>query len=88
MSAAGVQIPRSAARAQPFATVRAYRRTGGAVVNVEREGRRTHRYHVSLRRYHALREWTAFGSHPYKSSGAWLRSSMTAYLWRCDRTNP
>lgn len=68
--------------AQPFATVRSYRRTGGAVVNIEREGRPTRRYRVSLRRYHALREWTAFGSHPYKTSGAWLRSSMTAYLWR------
>ncbi len=51
------------------------------MVNVEREGRPTHRYNVSLHRYHALREWTAFGSHPYKPSGAWLRSSMTAYLW-------
>lgn len=82
MSAFGAVAPCPPAAPEPFATVRAYRCTGGAVVNVEREGRPTHRYRVSLRRYHALREWTAFGSHPYKASGAWLRSSMTAYLWR------
>jgi hypothetical protein len=65
----------------PVATIKAYRRKGGAVVTVEREGRPPHRHCVTLKRYHALREWAAFGEHPWKTSGAWMRSSMTAYLW-------
>ncbi len=62
------------------ATIKAYRRTGGAVVTIERQGRPVRRYRVSLRRYHAIREWAAFGKHPWKSSGAWLNSTLTAYL--------
>jgi hypothetical protein len=62
------------------ATIRAYRRKGGAVVTVMREGRPSHRYDVSLRRYHAIRQWVAFGKHPWKSSGAWLNSGLTAYF--------
>jgi len=72
----------------PVATIRAYRRTGGAVVTVQRKGRPPHRYHVSLRRYHALRQWTAFGSHPWRSSGAWLHSSLTAHLWAKEVVAP
>jgi hypothetical protein len=72
--------------ATPVATIRAYRRTGGAVVTVEREGQPPHRYLVSLRRYHALRQWTAFGTHPWRSSSARLRSSLTAYLWAKEVT--
>lgn len=41
--------------AQPMAIIRTYRKTGGAVATVERQGR-ARRYQVSLRRYHALRE--------------------------------
>ena len=67
--------------AAPLATIRAYRRTGGAIITIERQGRPPHRYGVTLRRYHALREWTASGSDPWKTSGAWLKSSMTASLW-------
>ena len=68
----------------PVAILKAYRRKGGAVVTVERAGRSTHRYRVSLRRYHALCEWLASGEHPWKTSGAWLRSSVTVSLWRID----
>jgi hypothetical protein len=64
----------------PVATIKAYRRKGGAIVPVERESR-VRRYQVSLQRYHALREWLAFGGHPWKTSGAYLRSSVTASLW-------
>ena len=73
-------------RTTPVATIRAYRKTGGAVVSVERPGAPKLRYQVSLKRYHALRQWTAFGSHPWRSSGAWLRSSMTARLWAREGT--
>jgi hypothetical protein len=65
----------------PAATIKAYRRKGGAVVTVTRPGRPVHRYRVTLRRYHALRQWIAFGKHPWKSSGAWLHSSLNACLW-------
>ncbi len=72
---------------EPVATVKAYRRTGGAVVTVERPGRPKHRYVVTLRRYHWLREWTltrgAGFARPncWRTSGAWMRSSLTVYLW-------
>ena len=65
---------------RPMATVSAYRKTGSAVVTVSR-GARKRRYIVSLNRWKSLREWTAFGNHPWKKSGAWLRSNMIAYLW-------
>lgn len=65
---------------EPVATILASRRTGHAVVTVTRAGR-TRRYVVSLRRYRALREWTAFGSHPWRRSGAWLRHRIRVYLW-------
>lgn len=65
---------------EPVASIRASRRTGHAVVTVTRGGR-TCRYVVSLRRYRALREWTVAGAHPWRSSGAWLRSGLRVYLW-------
>ncbi len=43
--------------AAPIATITAYRRKGGAVVTVERQGHPPRRYCVSIPRYHALREW-------------------------------
>jgi len=65
----------------PLATVKAYRRTGGAVVTVEHHGR-THRYTVSLRRYHALREWSLTkAARRWRTSGAWMRSSMLCSIW-------
>lgn len=68
----------------PVATIRAYRRKGGAVVTIERPDRSARRYRITLRRYHALREWLISGGHPWKTSGAWLRSSVTVSLWRID----
>ena len=71
----------------PLATVKAYRRTGGAVVTVDRVGRPTHRYCVSLRRYHALREWTLTrAARRWRTSGAWMRSSMVCSIWSEVRT--
>lgn len=70
----------------PIATIRAYRRTGGAIVTVDCPGRPLHRYKVSLRRYHALREWAGSDRHPWHGSGAWLRNSMTACLWAKEVT--
>ncbi len=65
----------------PAATIKAYRRSGGAVVTTERPGRPKHRHCVSLKRYSAFREWTMFGSHPWRWSGGVGSSSMTASLW-------
>lgn len=62
-----------------IATVKAYRKAGRAVVTVIR-GEHKRRYVVSLKRYHALREWTLC-QRQWKSSGSWLRGSLTAYLW-------
>ena len=68
--------------AKQLATVRAYRKTGCAIVTVERAGRAPHRHRVSLRRYAALREWTlAAAPRRWKTSGAWLRSSIAVSLW-------
>jgi hypothetical protein len=65
----------------PLATVKAYRRTGGAIVTVKHHGR-TRRYRVSLRRYHALREWTLTrAAHRWRTSGAWLRASVACSIW-------
>lgn len=59
------------------ATIEAYRRTGKAVVIVRR-GSRSRRYHASLRRYNALRQWAARGSHRWVTSGAWQRHGFMA----------
>lgn len=64
----------------PFATVKAYRKTGRAIVTVIR-GCRERQYVVSLKRYHSLREWTASGQRSWKASGAWMKNSMEAHLW-------
>jgi hypothetical protein len=71
----------------PVATIKAYRRTGSAVVTIQRNGRPPHRYRVSLRRYHALREW-ALRCHRWRTSGAWMRNSMTVSLWGQEVTHP
>ena len=74
--------PTSAARPRPLALIRAYRRTGCAIVTVERAGRTPHRHRVSLRRYARLREWTiTAAARRWRTSGAWLRSSITVSLW-------
>ena len=86
-------LPRSASALrvvgnfQHFATIKAYRRKGGAVVTVQREGRAPHRYRVTLTRYHALREWT-IRQHHWKTSGAYMQSSMTTCLWIRDANPP
>ena len=70
----------------PIATIKGYRRTGGAVVTVARQGRPPHRYRVSLRRYHELRGWLlAISRHRWTTSGAYMRSSMTISLWAAER---
>ena len=68
------------------ATIKAYRHKGGAVVTVSREGRPPRRYCVSLRRYHALRQWLAFAGRRWTTSGLWLRSSLTVSLWATQRS--
>ena len=74
--------PTSAARPLPLATLRAYRRTGGAIVTAERGGRAPHRHQISLRRYAALRKWTiTAAARRWRTSGAWLRSSIAVSLW-------
>lgn len=52
------------------AAIRAHRKTGGAVVTVERPGEPQRRYQASLKRYQTLRQWTAFGSHPWRRAPA------------------
>jgi hypothetical protein len=67
-----------------LASIRAYRKTGGAVVTVERVGRAPHRHRVSLRRSARLREWTLTltrAARRWRTSGAWLRSSSAGSLW-------
>ncbi len=72
---------------EPVATIKAYRRTGCAIVTVARAGRPPHRYRVSLRRYAWLREWTvtqgpAFDQPGWRASGAWMRGSIDVALWQ------
>lgn len=72
---------------EPVATIKAYRRKGGAVVTVQRVGRPKHRYCVSLRRYARLREWTvtqgpAFDQPGWRASGAWMRGGIDVALWQ------
>jgi hypothetical protein len=66
----------------PLATIRAYRRTGGAIVTIARAGRARHRHHVSLCRYAALREWTITrAARRWRTSGSWARGSIAVSLW-------
>ena len=68
--------------AVPLASIKAYRKTGCAVVTVERQGRSPHRHRVSLRRYASLREWTITrAARRWRTSGAWLRGSIVVSLW-------
>lgn len=68
--------------AVPLASIKAYRRTGGAVVTIERQGRSPRRHRVSLRRYAALRGWTITrAARRWRTSGAWLRGSIAVSLW-------
>ncbi len=72
----------AAVRAVPLASIRAYRKTGCAIVTIERAGRAPHRHRISLRRYAALREWTITrAARRWRTSGALLRSSITVCLW-------
>lgn len=66
----------------PHVFIRAYRKTGCAIVTVKRAGRAPHRHRISLRRYAALREWTlTHAAHRWGTSGVWLRSSIAVSLW-------
>ena len=77
-----IVTPTSAPRAVPLATIRACRRTGCAVVTIERTGHAPHRHRISLRRYAALREWTlTAAARRWLTAGAWLRSSIAVSLW-------
>lgn len=68
--------------AVPLASIRAYRRTGHAIVTVERQGRAPHRHRVSLRRYSLPRQWTITGAlRHWNISGRWWRSSIAVSLW-------
>ena len=65
-----------------LASIRAYRKTGGARVTIERQGRTAHRHHISLRRYAALREWTITRApRHWRTSGWWGHSSLAVSLW-------
>jgi len=66
---------------QPVATIKAYRKTGHAVVTIDRQGRTVRRYRVSLRRYNAFRRWTVEMYSTPNASGVWLRSSLTVHVW-------
>jgi hypothetical protein len=66
---------------EPVASISAYRRAGGAVVNVDRRGRARHRYCVSLKRHRALREWILAGPHPWSWSGSMLSNRFDVALW-------
>ena len=66
----------------PMAVIRAYRKTGCAIVIVERALRTPHRHRVSLRRYAALREWTITrAARRWRTSGCSDRSSFVLSLW-------
>ena len=68
--------------AVPFASIKAYRHTGGAIVIVERALRTPHRHRVSLRRYASLREWTITrAARRWRTSGCSDRSSFVLSLW-------
>ena len=74
--------PTPAARPVPLASIRAYRRPGGAIVIVERALRTPHHHRVSLRRYALLRAWTHHRApRLWRTSGFWDRSSFILSLW-------
>ena len=66
----------------PLAVIRAYRKTGYAIVTVERAQRTPHRHRVSLRRYALLRAWTVTrAARLWRTGGCSDRSSFTVSLW-------
>jgi len=67
----------------PIATMRGYRRPGGAIVTIERPGESAHRYRVNLRRYAALQKWAALPEHG-PTSGAWTRSGFSVSFWTAE----
>ena len=81
-------LPAGEVAAVPFAVIRAYRRTGCAVVTVERAGRTPHRHRVSLRRYGALRVWTITpitrAPRRWRTTGSWARRSIAVSLWEME----
>ena len=70
----------SPATPSPLATVKAYRRTGCAVITIERNGR-VRRHTVSLRRYRTFYFWT-IKKCPWKCNGAWMRHGMDIRVLR------
>ncbi len=64
---------------EPLAHVRAGRRTGHAVITIERNGR-TQRHKVSLKRYRAFFWWTIRRC-PWKCSGSWARHGIDITIW-------
>ena len=63
----------------PLATIRAYRKAGGAIVTVERSsGKR--RYRVTARRYEALKTWLA-RKDTRTVSGAWGSRNFSICVW-------
>jgi hypothetical protein len=75
-------MPTAERFAVPLVSIRAYRKTGCAIVTVERAHRVPHRHRVSLRRYALLRAWTlTSAARRWRTSGAWLRSSIAVSLW-------
>lgn len=64
---------------EPLATIKAGRRTGCAVVTIERNGC-VRRHRVSLKRYHAFFRWTNERC-PWRTSGAWMRHGLDITIW-------
>ena len=75
-------LPAGEVAAVPLASIRASRRTGHAIVTVERAHRAPHRHRVSLRRYALLRAWTLTrAARLWRTSGCSDRTSFTVSLW-------
>jgi hypothetical protein len=65
-----------------LASIRAYRKTGCAIVTVEQRRRTDRRHRISLRRYAAPLEWTIIrAARRWQTSGWWGRSSIAVSLW-------
>jgi hypothetical protein len=62
-----------------IAKIKAYRRRGGAVITIERNGY-IRRRQVSLRRYRAFFHWTNAYC-PWRCSGAWMRHGINITIW-------
>ena len=67
---------------RPLAVIRAYRKSGCAIVTVQRAQRTPHRHRVSLRRYALLRAWTVTrAARLWRTGGCSDRSSFAVSLW-------